>query len=72
MLTLERGTFERVGSVEGSAFLPVELTLTVESVFYTMRLSHSPVAFKQSRAFLAAEAAMHTAGNGLESRSSSG
>lgn len=46
VLTLERGTFERVTSVEGSAFFPVEFTLTVDFVFYTMRFSLSPVAFK--------------------------
>lgn len=37
VLMSEKGTFEGVSSVEGSAFFPVELTLTVESVFYTVR-----------------------------------
>lgn len=46
VLTFGRGNFERVSSVEGSAFFPVELTLTVESAFCTMRFSLSPVALK--------------------------
>lgn len=46
VLTLEKGTFEGLSSVQGSAFFPVELTSTVESVFYTVRFFPFSHAFK--------------------------